>query len=221
MKKTITFLFLVLLLALSAVPALAADQNPPMPPSRFVMWGTVTAVNTTNHTFSVNVLIYRGVRGAPPTTATLQVNQRTRFAIHTNTGNAPGTFADVAVGQTLMINGVRAQGNFHAEMVLINAPLPPQMFNITGKITALNSTTHTITLEAGRALPPSLGILPGDSVVITTDANTHFCDASQGHPCTPITFADLAVDNHVMTNGARVDGAFMARQVVKLPAPPQ
>lgn len=219
MKKTMMFLFLVLLLALSAVPTLAADQNPPMPPSRFVMWGTVTVVNTTNHTFSVNVLIYRGVGGAPPTTATLGINQRTRFVIHTNTGNVPGTFADVVVGRTLMINGVRAQGHFTAEMVLINAPLPPQMFNITGKITALNGTTHTLTLEVGRALPPSLGILPGDSVVITTNANTHFCDASQEHPCTPITFAGLAVNNYVMTNGALVSGAFQAQQVVKLPPP--
>ncbi len=220
MKKRLMFLFLVLLLAVGAMPALAADPNPPAPPSRFVLWGTVTAIDAANHTFNVHVVIYRGNRGAPPTTATIHTNQRTHFAIHTNTGNVPGAFTDVALNQTLMILGVRAQGNFYAQDVLINAPLPPQMFSITGAITALDGAAHTITLEVGRALPPSLGIMPGDSVVITTDANTRFCAANQGQPCTPITFADLAVADHVMTNGALVNSVFLARQVVKLPAPP-
>ena len=222
MKKTFAFLFLVLLLALSAIPALAEEPTPPMPPSRFTLWGAVTAVDAANHTFSVNVLISRGGRGAPPTTATLHTNQRTRFAIHTDTGNVPGAFDDLAVDQVVMVSGVRAQGNFYAQMVLINAPLPPQLFAIGGKITALDGTAHALTLEVVRAMPPSLGILPGDSVVITTDENTHFCAVTTpGQPCTPITFADLAVDDHVMTNGAVVNSAFLARQVTKLPPPPQ
>jgi hypothetical protein len=221
MKKTFTFLFLVLLLALSAVPALAADQNPPMPPARFVMWGSVTALDATNHTISVHVLIYRGTRGAPPTSATLRVNDRTHFALHTDTGNVPGAFSDVAVGQILMINGVHAQGNFYAQTVLINAPMPPQMFAIGGAVTALDATAKTITLTVVHAMPPALGIQPGDSVVITANANTRFCAASQGHPCTPIAFGDLAVHDHVITNGAVVNGAFMARDVTRLPAPPQ
>ena len=69
MKKRLMFLFLVLLLAVGAMPALAADPNPPAPPSRFVLWGTVTAINAANHTFNVHVVIYRGNHGAPPTTA--------------------------------------------------------------------------------------------------------------------------------------------------------
>ncbi len=219
MKKYALFL-LIALLALSAMPALAADEAPPMPPFRFTMWGTVTAVDTTASTFTADVIILRGGRGAPPATMTLQVGQRTRFMIHSDTGNVPGTFADLAVGQTVMVNGVRTRDASHAQMVLINAPIPPQQFAIGGPITALDAAAHSITVEVVHAMPPALGLQPGDSVVITTNDQTRFCAAAAGQPCTPITFDDLAVGDRLATNGVVLDSVFVARQVTKLPAAP-
>lgn len=224
MKRRFAMLFIVALLALTAVPAFAADTapQPVAHPAQFNLWGTVSAIDTTARTFQVTVSVYRAMpaHGAPPTSVTVTVRDHTKFWERTDTGLVPAAFTDLEVGQVVRANGLRTHQNHFARTVVINAEVPPQRFAILGKVTAKGASDFTVLVR--RARPASLGIDPGESATIVVNNDTRFCAKTAPHTCTPITFADLAVDDWVMTTGIVDNQALLARHVAKLPGePPQ
>lgn len=224
MKRRFAVLFVIAILALTAVPAFAADTapQPVAHPAQFNLWGTVSAIDATAGTFDVAVSVYRAVphHGAPPATVKVTVRDHTKFWERTDTGLVPAAFADLETGQIVRVNGLRTHQNHFARVVVISAEVPPQRFAILGKITAKGTNDFTVTVR--RARPASLGLDPGEPATITVNSDTRFCEKTAPHTCTPITFADLAVDDWVMTTGIVENQTLLARHVTKLPGePPQ
>lgn len=224
MKRRFVFVFVIALLALTAVPSFAASSapQPVAHPAQFNLWGTVTAIDSTAKTFAVTVSVYRAVphHGPPPASVTVTVRDGTKFWERTDTGLIPKAFTDLEVGDVVRANGLRTHQNHFARVVVINAEVPPQRFTILGKITAKGASDFTVLVR--RARPASLGIDPGESVTIVVNNDTRFCAKTAPHTCTPITFADLAVDDWVMTSGFVENQVLLARHVTKLPGePPQ
>lgn len=224
MKHRFAVLFVIAILVLTAVPAFAADTvpQPVAHPAQFNLWGTVSGINATAGTFDVTVSVYRAMppHGTPPASVTVTVRDTTRFWERTDTGLVPAAFSDLEVGQAVRANGLRTHQNYFAKVVVINADVPPQHFAILGKITAKGSSDFTV--EVRRARPASLGLDPGEPATITVNSDTRFCLKTGPRTCTPITFADLVVDDWVMSTGVVQNQTLVARHVTKLPGePPQ
>lgn len=222
MKRRFVVLFVVAILASTAVPALAAGTapQPVAHPAQFNLWGTVSAVDTTAGTFDVAVSVYRARphHGTAPAIVTVTVRNHTRFWERTDTGLVPAAFSDLEAGQVVRVAGLRTHQNHFARVVVINAEVPPQRFAILGKITAKGSSDFTV--EVRRARPASLGLDPGEPATITVNSDTRFCQKTAPRTCTPISFADLVVDNWVMTTGIVENQTLLARHVAKLPGEP-
>ncbi|MEJ5223791.1 MAG: DUF5666 domain-containing protein [Anaerolineales bacterium] len=91
-------------------------------------------------------------------------------------------------------------------------------FTLVGKITALDATNQTITVEV-RNGNRAVKAYAGQAVVLTTSTSTRFL-ASDGTTTTVITFADLKVGDRVSAQGIISGTVWQASRItVDLKAP--
>ena len=127
MKKSLVVLMVVALLAVSAVPALAAKGVPPQPPAsnkggQFTLAGTITAIDGS----VVTVKILSGNPIAKPyvgQSVALQTTATTRFLLTTPTGTVVITLADLQVGQNVSAQGKLAGGVWTADRITAGAKI--------------------------------------------------------------------------------------------------
>lgn len=141
MKKLTVITLLVIMLALSAVPAFAkgpvnANQGTPAGScggvqnsfgvrTPYALSGTISALNGEAHTVTVTVAC--GNRLAKPYVGqevTLQTSAATRFLLHNADGTVtPISFDDLAVGQNVSSHGTLVDGVWTAVRVTTGALL--------------------------------------------------------------------------------------------------
>jgi hypothetical protein len=124
MKKVTMTLLVLVVLAATAMPALAAGGPPPVRgrSNSFTLAGIITAINGT----TVTVQVTGGnpmVREYSGQTLTLQTTSGTRYLLKTDTGVVPITFADLAVGQKVSASGTVANNVWTAARITVGANL--------------------------------------------------------------------------------------------------
>ena len=125
MKKSLVVLMVVVLLAMSAVPAFAAKGVPPQPTApnkggQFTLVGTIAAIDGS----VVSVTVVSGNPIAKPyigQTVALQTTAATRFLLTTPTGTVVITLADLQVGQNVSAQGKLASGVWTANRITTGA----------------------------------------------------------------------------------------------------
>jgi hypothetical protein len=124
MKKLTMALLVLVVLAATAMPALAAGGPPPVRGKigSFTLAGVITAINGTTVTVQAtggNLM----VREYVGQTLTLQTTSSTRYLLKTDTGTIPITFADLAVGQKVSASGTVANNVWTAARITVGAAL--------------------------------------------------------------------------------------------------
>ena len=124
MKKLTVALLVLVVLAATAMPALAAGGPPPIrgKSGSFTLTGAVTAINGT----TVAVQVTGGnpiVRPYVGQMITLQTTSSTRYLLKTDTGVVPITFADLAVGQKVSASGTVANNVWTTVRITVGANL--------------------------------------------------------------------------------------------------
>ena len=126
MKRMISLSFALLLLVVTVVPAFAASESARTPRGPFALVGTISAIDSTNGTVTVNVLkgnklvqTYIGQSVMIKTTAS------TRYLLKTSATSVatPITFADLEIGDPVSVNGTLANGNWTATRITVGASL--------------------------------------------------------------------------------------------------
>ena len=125
MKKLLTLSLIFALIMLAASPALAAgpcDNKGPARRGIFALVGTITALDTTAMT--VTVQVSSGNRLVKPyigTALTISTDQATRFLLRNPDGEAtPITFADLSVGQHISSRGRVVESAWKALRITVN-----------------------------------------------------------------------------------------------------
>ena len=124
MRKVWIALLVLVVLVATATPALAAGGPPPVrgKSGSFTLAGVVTAINGTAVTVQVtggNPIVHAYIGQ----TLTLQTTSSTRYLLRTDTGTAPITFADLAVGQKVSASGTVANNVWTAMRITVGANL--------------------------------------------------------------------------------------------------
>ncbi len=109
-----------------------------------------------------------------------------------------------------------------ATPALAAPPLPlgksTPKFTLVGKITALDATAQTVTVEIRNGNRAAKAYV-GQAVVLTTTASTRFL-SSDGTTTTVITFADLKIGDQISAQGAISGTVWQASRItVDLKAP--
>jgi hypothetical protein len=124
MKKLTVALLVLVILAATAMPALAAGGPPPArgKSGSFTLAGVITAISGTTLTVQViggNPMVREYVGRA----LTLQTTTSTRYLLKTDVGVVPITFADLAVGQKASASGAVANNVWTAARITVGATL--------------------------------------------------------------------------------------------------
>lgn len=131
MKKIAWLCVIVGLLAVTAMPTLAAGGPPPGGKSSkgarapFALAGTITEISGTGVTVQVvsgNRLVKDYIGQSLP----LQTTSKTRYLLKTPSGTVPITFADLEVGQDISVNGTLADNVWTANRITVGASLVHQ-----------------------------------------------------------------------------------------------
>ena len=124
MRKLTVALLVLVVLAATAMPALAAGGPPPVRDNsgRFTLAGVITAISGT----TVTVQVTGGnpiVREHIGQSLALQTTTSTRYLLKTDTGTVPITFTDLAVGQKVSASGTVANNVWTAARITVGAAL--------------------------------------------------------------------------------------------------
>jgi hypothetical protein len=131
MKKVIVVATVLVLLAMSSMPALAAGGhhgNGPHGPKAFVVSGTIVALDTTAGTVTIQVDTGNKAVKREGQQVTVYTNGDTRY-YRKIADQKPQTitFAELAVGQKVSVEGTVANDNFTARKVTVwggSSPAP-------------------------------------------------------------------------------------------------
>ncbi len=131
MKKLVVITLLVALSLITVMPALAARGPQAGPVSRmsadqiaFTAAGTISSLDGAAQTVTFQV-----VTGSPAVKPligqdlTVQTDAATRFLLITSSGTVAVSFADLAVGQKISVQGYAGEGTWTAQRITIGAHL--------------------------------------------------------------------------------------------------
>ncbi len=122
MKKFVSLLLAVVVLAVVVMPAFAASDSAGGQRGSFTLAGTITAINGP----AVTVLAVAGnpvVRPYIGQDLTLQTTDATRFLLKTANGTVVITLGDLAVGQSVSAQGTLASDIWTATRITVGANL--------------------------------------------------------------------------------------------------
>jgi hypothetical protein len=126
MKKCLALTLAFLLLAVTALPVLAASETAINPRGPFAMVGKIQSIDAATGTFTVKV--YNGnylVRPYRSQIVTINTTATTRYFYKTTAAATATriTFADLKVGEAVSINGSLANGVWTATRITAGASL--------------------------------------------------------------------------------------------------
>lgn len=87
------------------------------------------------------------------------------------------------------------------------------VFSLVGKITALDVSSGTVTVNVLRGNPLVKPYFNTDVVVLTTQSTRYLYKSSPTALPTPITFADLKVGDSVNINGTLINNVWTANRI--------
>lgn len=122
MKKTVSLFIALVLLVGATVPAFAASEPSGRGNAPFTLSGTITAIQGTTvtvHVLAGNYLVHPYLGQD----LTLQTTEATRFLLRTPTGCVVITLADLAVGQSVSVQGTLADEVWTATRITVGALL--------------------------------------------------------------------------------------------------
>jgi len=125
MKKLLIVVILLALLAVTVVPVLAAPVEFKRGQNRFVVAGTVTAVDTTAKTLTIHVVLAnKKAKSYIGQDLTIQTLDTTFFVRKTSHGKEKITLADLVPNDTVRVRGRLIDSVFYAFKVLAGVHLP-------------------------------------------------------------------------------------------------
>jgi hypothetical protein len=222
--KRLLIVAAVVALTLAAAPVAFAGHHQGGPSTKakgkaFVCQGKVVAVDVTAKKITLKVWSgNRGLRRYHGKDLVVQVADTTRIVRRAFGEATVVILADVKAGERIWVNGTADRSNpnttvYNARTIRLQATWP---FSVKGTVQSLDPVGLTVTVKIDHAMK-AMKPLVGDEVTFQTTVDTIFMKWVDG-VCTPITFADLAVNDKVRVGGtvdntAAPDKQFIAKRI--------